>query len=177
MILRVGRLAAFALIALLLFPNPARAQAMQPLFAAKPALARHGMVAGPERHATMIGVDILKAGGNAVDAAVAVAFALAVTQPDAGNIGGGGFMLVHLATRNETIAIDYRETAPQAITRESFLDAKGEADPEKSRNSALGVGVPGSVAGLALALERYGSGKFTLAELLAPAIKLARGAS
>jgi len=172
--LRVGRLAALALIALLLIPNPARAQAMQPLFAAKPALARHGMVAGPERQATMIGVDILKAGGNAVDAAVAVAFALAVTQPDAGNIGGGGFMLVHLATRNETVAIDYRETAPRAITRESFLDARGEADPEKSRNSALGVGVPGSVAGLALALERYGSGKFTLAELLAPAIKLAR---
>ncbi|HEY8268404.1 MAG TPA: gamma-glutamyltransferase [Xanthobacteraceae bacterium] len=147
---------------------------MQPLFAAKPALARNGMVAGPERLATMIGVDILKAGGNAVDAAVAVAFALAVTQPDAGNLGGGGFMLVHLAARNETIAIDYRETAPRAIARESFLDARGEADTEKSRNSGLAVGVPGSVAGLALALERYGSGKFTLAQLITPAIKLAR---
>ena len=174
MILRVGRRAALLFVALLLFPNFAHAQAMQPLFAAKPALARHGMVAGPERQATMIGVDVLKAGGNAVDAAVAVAFALAVTQPDAGNIGGGGFMLVHLAARNETVAIDYRETAPAAITRASFLDARGEADPEKSRNSTLGVGVPGSVAGLALALERYGSGKFTLAELIAPAIKLAR---
>ncbi|HLA21259.1 MAG TPA: gamma-glutamyltransferase [Pseudolabrys sp.] len=147
---------------------------MQPLFAAKPTVARHGMVAGPERLAAMIGVDILKAGGNAVDAAVAVAFALAVTQPDAGNIGGGGFMLVHLAARNETIAIDYRETAPQAITRDSFLDAKGEADAEKSRNSGLAVGVPGAVAGLALALERYGTGKFTLAQLIAPAITLAR---
>ncbi len=172
--LSFNRLVKLAFLALLLAPGLGNAQAMQPLFAAKPALARHGMVAGPERQATMIGVDFLKAGGNAVDAAVAVAFALAVTQPDAGNIGGGGFMLVHLATRNETIAIDYREIAPQAITRESFLDAKGEADPEKSRNSALGVGVPGSVAGLALALDRYGSGKFTLAQLIAPAIKLAR---
>ena len=172
--LKVGRLAVFAFVALLLFASLAHAQAMQPLFAAKPTVARHGMVAGPERLAAMIGVDILKAGGNAVDAAVAVAFALAVTQPDAGNIGGGGFMLVHLAARNETVAIDYRETAPQAIARDSFLDAKGEADIEKSRNSGLAVGVPGAVAGLAMALERYGTGKFTLAELIAPAILLAR---
>lgn len=172
--LRFGRVAALLFVALALFPNLARAQAMLPLFAAKPAFARHGMVAGPERLATMIGVDVLKAGGNAVDAAVAVAFALAVTQPDAGNLGGGGFMLVHLAARNETVAIDYRETAPAAIGRDTFLDAKGEADTEKSRNSGLAVGVPGSVAGLAIALERYGSGKFALRELMAPAIKLAR---
>jgi gamma-glutamyltranspeptidase/glutathione hydrolase len=76
--------------------------------------------------------------------------------------------------RNETVAIDYRETAPAAMTRDVFLDDKGEADPKKSRDSALGVGVPGTVAGLALALEKYGSGKFTLADLIAPAIKLAR---
>src|SRR5262249_31386312 len=99
---------------------------------------------------------------------------LAVTHPQAGNLGGGGFMLVHLADRNETVAIDYRETAPQAVTRDTFLDDKGEADPRKSRDSALAVGVPGTVAGLALAHERYGSGKFTLAELIAPALTLAR---
>lgn len=139
-----------------------------------PVLAQHGMVASQEKRATHIGVEILKAGGNAVDAAVAVGFALAVTHPQAGNIGGGGFMLVHLASRNETIAIDYRETAPAAMTRDVFLDAKGEADPKKSRDSALGIGVPGTVAGLALAHAKYGSGRFTLAQLIAPAISLAR---
>ena len=139
-----------------------------------PVVAKHGMVASQEKLATHVGVEILKAGGNAVDAAVAVGFALAVTHPQAGNIGGGGFMLVHLAARNETIAIDYREIAPAAMKRDVFLDANGEADPRKSRDSALGVGVPGTVAGLALAHEKYGSGKFTLAQLIAPAIKLAR---
>ena len=132
------------------------------------------MVAAQEKHATRVGVEILRQGGNAVDAAVAVGFAMAVTHPQAGNIGGGGFMLVHLAAGNKTIAIDYRETAPAAMTRDVFLDEKGEADPKKSRESALGVGVPGTVAGLALAHERYGSGKFTLAQLIAPAIALAR---
>src|SRR5205807_9973948 len=127
-----------------------------------------------DKRATHVGVEILKAGGNAVDGAVAVGFALAVTHPQAGNIGGGGFMLVHLAGRNETIAIDYRETAPAALTRDAFLDEKGEVDPKKSRDSALGIGVPGTVAGLALAHEKYGSGKFTLAQLIAPAIKFAR---
>jgi len=139
-----------------------------------PVVARNGMVATQEKHATRVGVEILRQGGNAVDAAVAVGFALAVTHPQAGNIGGGGFMLVHLASANKTIAIDYRETAPAAMTHDVFLDEKGEADPKKSRDSALGVGVPGTVAGLALAHERYGSGRFTLAQLIAPAIKLAR---
>src|SRR5215207_6552436 len=83
-----------------------------PLPAAQPVRARNGMVVTRERHATEAGVKILEAGGNAIDAAVAVGFALAVTHPSAGNIGGGGFMLVHLAARNQTIAIDYRETAP-----------------------------------------------------------------
>ena len=105
-------------------------------------------------------------GGNAVDAAVATGFALAVTYPRAGNIGGGGFMVIHSAERNEDIAIDYRETAPAAITRDIFLGADGKPDTDKSRNSALGIGVPGTVAGLALALEKYGSGKFTLAQIL-----------
>jgi gamma-glutamyltranspeptidase/glutathione hydrolase len=165
---------ALALLALLLVPTLAGAQAQRPLFAPQPVHGREGMVAGPERYASLIGLEILKAGGNAVDAAVAVAFALAVTQPDAGNLGGGGFMLVHLAQRNETVAIDYRETAPAAIHRDSFLDDKGDADPRKSRDSGLAVGVPGTVAGLALALDRYGSGRFTLAQLIEPAIRLAR---
>src|SRR5208282_4179225 len=90
-----------------------------------------------------------------------------------GNIGGGGFMLIHRAAGGDT-AIDYRETAPQAITDQSFLDAQGNADPHKSRDSALAIGVPGTVAGLALAEEKYGSGRFTLADLIAPAMALAR---
>ena len=113
-------------------------------------------------------------GGNAVDAAVATGFALAVTYPRAGNIGGGGFMVIHSAERNEDVAIDYRETAPAAITRDIFLGPDGKPDTDKSRNSALGIGVPGTVAGLALALEKYGSGRFTLAQILKPAIELAR---
>src|SRR6266705_985030 len=137
-------------------------------------VARHGMVVAQEARAARIGVDVLKDGGNAVDAAVAVGFALAVTHPQAGNLGGGGFMLIHRADRNETVAIDYRETAPEAVTRDIFLDPSGEADPAKSRDSALAVGVPGTVAGLALAHERYGSGRFTLAVLIAPALALAR---
>ncbi len=124
--------------------------------------------------AARIGVEFLQKGGNAVDAAVATGFALAVTYPRAGNIGGGGYMVIHLADRNLQTAIDYRETAPAAITRDIFLDDKGEADPKKSRDSALAIGVPGTVAGLALAHAKYGSGKFTLAELIAPAIRLAR---
>ncbi|MCA1456335.1 gamma-glutamyltransferase [Bradyrhizobium sp. BRP22] len=135
--------------------------------------AEHGMVVAQEKLAARVGADILRQGGNAVDAAVATGFAMAVTYPRAGNIGGGGFMVIHLADRNEDIAIDYRETAPGAITRDIFLNAEGKPDPDKSRNSALGIGVPGTVAGLALALEKYGSGKFTLAQLLKPAIDLA----
>ncbi|MGE0750720.1 MAG: gamma-glutamyltransferase [Variibacter sp.] len=139
-----------------------------------PVFAKHGMVASQEAKATRIGVDILKAGGNAVDAAVAVGFALAVTLPRAGNLGGGGFMLVHLADGDRTIAIDYRETAPAATTRDVFLDAQGNVDPKKSRDSGLAVGVPGTVMGLALAHQKYGSGKFSLAQLIAPAVALAR---
>ncbi len=140
--------------------------------------ARNGMVVAQERNAARIGVEILDRGGNAIDAAVAVGFALAVTYPRAGNIGGGGFMVIHLATkgdsRGENLTIDYRETAPAAATRDMFLDTKGEADPAKSRDSALSVGVPGTVAGLALAQAKYGSGKLSLADLIAPAIELAR---
>ena len=140
----------------------------------EPVLASHGMVVAQEGRAARIGLEVLERGGNAVDAAVATGFALAVTYPRAGNIGGGGYMLIHLAERKLDTAIDYRETAPAATTREIFLDERGEADPHKSQDSALAIGVPGTVAGLALAHAKYGSGKFTLAELIAPAIALAR---
>src|SRR6185437_8170274 len=136
--------------------------------------ATHGMVVAQEKTAAQIGADVLKRGGNAVDAAVATGFAMAVTYPRAGNIGGGGFMIIHSAAHHEDVAIDYRETAPAATTPTIFLGADGKPDPNKSRNSALGIGVPGTPAGLALALEKYGSGKLTLADLLQPAIDLAR---
>jgi len=141
--------------------------------AAQGVLAPNGMVVAQEARAARIGNDILQRGGNAVDAAVAVGFALAVTYPRAGNLGGGGFMVIHLANGTDT-TIDYRETAPRGINAQSFLDAQGNADPKKSRDSALAIGVPGTVAGLALALDKYGSGRFKLADLIAPAAKMAR---
>jgi gamma-glutamyltranspeptidase / glutathione hydrolase len=137
-------------------------------------VAEHGMVVAQEKIAAQIGADILRQGGSAVDAAVATGFAMAVTYPRAGNIGGGGFMVIHLAGRNEDVAIDYREAAPQATRRDIFLGADGKPDNTKSRDSALSIGVPGTVAGLSLALEKYGSGNFTLAQLVKPAIDLAR---
>jgi gamma-glutamyltranspeptidase/glutathione hydrolase len=147
---------------------------ISPLATARPVVARHGMVVTQEAAASRVGLDILKRGGNAVDAAVAIGFALAVTLPRAGNLGGGGFMLIHRTDLNQTIAIDYRETAPAATTKGVFLDANGEADPFKSRYSGLAIGVPGTVAGLGLAWRKYGSGKFSFADLIAPAIALAR---
>ena len=148
-----------------------RAPAIRP---ATPILAHNGMVVAQEERAARIGVEILDRGGNAVDAAVAVGFALAVTYPRAGNLGGGGFMVIHLAKENRDTSIDYRETAPSAATPTMFLDAAGNPDPKKSRDSGLAVGVPGTVAGLALAQQKYGSGKLSLAELIAPAIRLAQ---
>jgi gamma-glutamyltranspeptidase/glutathione hydrolase len=139
-----------------------------------PVTARHGMVVAQEKYAARIGVEVLRRGGNAVDAAVAVGFAMAVTYPRAGNIGGGGFMVIHLAKRNEQFAIDYRETAPAATTQSMYLDERGEPDQQKLRELGSAIGVPGTVAGLALALEKYGSGKFTLANLIAPSITMAR---
>ncbi len=139
-----------------------------------PVLASHGMVVAQERTAAKIGVDILRRGGNAVDAAVAVGFALAVTLPRAGNLGGGGFMLVYLAKEKKTVAIDYREAAPADTPRDVFLNESGEAVAAKSRDTGLAAGVPGTVAGLSLALRNYGSGTFSIAELVAPAVALAR---
>jgi gamma-glutamyltranspeptidase/glutathione hydrolase len=142
--------------------------------ATQPVMAKNGMVVAQDRLSAQVGAAILARGGNAVDAAVATGFAMAVTYPRAGNIGGGGFMVIHNATTRDAITIDYRETAPAAASRDMFLGSDGKPDPAKSRNSPLGVGVPGTVAGLALAHEKYGSGKFMLSELIAPAIALAR---
>src|SRR5271154_6589325 len=166
----------FAALAFLCF-TPAVAVAdtiISPLATARPVVAKHGMIVSQEAAASRVGLDVLKRGGNAVDAAVAVGFALAVTLPRAGNLGGGGFMLIYRADLNQTIAIDYRETAPAATTKDVFLDANGKADPFKSRYSGLATGVPGTVAGLELAWRKYGSGKFSFADLIAPAIALAR---
>jgi len=138
----------------------------------RPVVARHGMVASDEARATRIGVEVLRRGGNAVDAAVAVGFALAVTLPRAGNLGGGGFMLVHMGKTGASVALDYRESAPAAARRDMYLDAEGKVDKRKARFSYDSVGVPGTVAGLALAAKRYGTRP--LAELIAPALALAR---
>ncbi len=173
--LRSFRVAAFAFVLLapistLADPTPV----ISDFATSRPVVARHGMVVSQEAAASRVGLDVLRRGGNAVDAAVAVGFALAVTLPRAGNLGGGGFMLIHRADLGKTIAVDYRETAPAATTKDVFLDANGKADPFKSRWSGLAIGVPGTVAGFELAWRKYGSGKFTFGELVAPAIALAR---
>ena len=136
-----------------------------------PVIAENGMVSSQEEWATVAGLQVLKEGGNAIDAAVTIAFTLAVTLPSAGNLGGGGFMLVHLAESDQTIAVDYREKAPLAATQDMFLDENGEVDPKKSRFSYLAVGVPGTVAGMAMVLEKYGT--ISLERALQPAIQLA----
>jgi len=136
-----------------------------------PVYAVHGMVATQQSLATEAGLAVLRDGGNAVDAAVTVGFTLAVTLPRAGNLGGGGFMLIHLAETGETLAVDYRETAPAAAYRDMFLAPGGAADPEAARYSYRSVGVPGTVAGLTKILAEYGT--ISLARALAPAIGLA----
>jgi gamma-glutamyltranspeptidase/glutathione hydrolase len=139
-----------------------------------PVRAPHGMVASTDRIASQIGVEVMKRGGNAVDASVAVAFALAVTYPAAGNLGGGGFMLLRRHD-GSTTAIDYRETAPAAATRDMFLLPNGD-QIKGDGSSTIGyraAGVPGTVAGMAFALKQYGSGKLSWSQLLEPARKLA----
>ena len=137
----------------------------------QPVVAENGMVAAQEKIAAQVGADILKAGGNAIDAAVAVGFTLAVTHPQAGNLGGGGFMVISLAG-GKKVAIDYRETAPAAASRDMFLDSNGAVDREKARYSRASAGVPGTVAGLLYALEHYGT--MSRDKVMAPAIKLAQ---
>ncbi len=135
-----------------------------------PVRAKNGMVVSSSSLATKVGIEILKKGGNAVDAAVAAGFALAVTYPYAGNIGGGGFMVIHLNSGKNT-TIDYREKAPLTAYRDMFLDKKGNFNPELSQQGATSVGVPGSVAGMIYALKKYGTMK--LSEVIQPAIDLA----
>ncbi|MGB2359752.1 MAG: gamma-glutamyltransferase [Porticoccaceae bacterium] len=137
-----------------------------------PVISEKGMVVSQEIIASRVGAEILSAGGNAVDAAVATGFALAVTLPRAGNLGGGGFMLVHLAESGKTIAIDYREMAPAAAYRDMFLDREGEVDNQKARYSIASSGVPGTVAGLVHAQKKYGL--LSLKQVMRPAINLAR---
>lgn len=136
-----------------------------------PVRGKNGMVATQEARATRIALDILKKGGNAVDAAVAAGFALAVTLPRAGNIGGGGFMLIHLGGSGKTLAIDYREMSPLAASYDMYLDEEGEVDEQLSQSSYQSVAVPDSVAGLTYVLEHYGT--LSLKEVIAPAIHLA----
>lgn len=136
-----------------------------------PVHSQHGMVATEQELATKVGVDILKKGGNAVDAGVAVGFALAVVLPNAGNIGGGGFMMIHDAKTGKNVALDFREMAPQRATRNMYLDDKGNVVPGRSLYTHLAVGVPGTVAGLSHALSKYGTMK--LSQVIQPAIELA----
>jgi gamma-glutamyltranspeptidase/glutathione hydrolase len=136
-----------------------------------PVLAKGGMVSSQDRLASQVGADILERGGNAVDAAVAVGFALAVTHPQAGNLGGGGFMLIHLEDGNETLAIDFREMAPALANRDMYLDKAGNVDNEKAQYSRASAGVPGTVMGLLDALETYGT--MTRRQVMGPAIRLA----
>jgi len=136
----------------------------------EPARGRNGMVVSENDLATQVGVEILKNGGNAIDAAVAVGFALAVTYPEAGNIGGGGFMVIHFEGRKNT-SIDFRETAPGKSHKNMFLDKNGIFDPALSTEGWTSSGVPGTVAGLIYALEKYGTK--SLSEVIQPAIDLA----
>jgi gamma-glutamyltranspeptidase / glutathione hydrolase len=155
------------LVLLLLF-------AAAPLFAApvtnEPLRARHAVVASVSEIASQVGADIMKKGGNAIDATVAVAFALQVVWPEAGNIGGGGF-LVYRAANGKTEVIDYRETAPRAASRDMYLDASGNVVKDRSTTGGKSAGVPGTVAGLVLAHKKWG--KLKWAELVEPARKLA----
>lgn len=137
----------------------------------RPTLGLNGMVVSQEYNASEAGLAMLKKGGNAVDAAVATGFALAVTHPQAGNIGGGGFMLIYLKELDKTIAVDYREMAPALAHRDMYLDASGNVDDSKARWSMQSSGVPGTVAGLVHILNKYGT--LSLPEVLEPAIRLA----
>src|SRR5512136_60571 len=135
----------FYALALLIPPASAASKA--------PVRGAQAMVVTTEPRATQVGVSILKRGGNAVDAAVAVGFALAVTHPSAGNLGGGGFMMIRDSGTGNVVAVDYREKAPAAATRDMYLDIAGNPIPEASTVGWRAAGVPGTVAGLALALE------------------------
>src|SRR4029434_9247215 len=142
----------------------------------EPVRARHGIVASTNDLSSRVGVYVMKRGGNAIDAAIAVAFALAVTHPAAGNLGGGGFMMIRLRN-GKTTAIDYREMAPAAATHNIYLDKNGNLI-EGEGGSLVGyraAGVPGTVRGMELAFKKYGSGKVSWSQLIEPARRLANG--
>ena len=153
------------------FPNAKEAAIIDPSARFHPVYSKKGMVVSQEMLASQVGADILNRGGNAIDAAVATGFALAVTLPRAGNLGGGGFMMIHLAEQGKTIALDYREMAPAAASRDMFLNQAGEVDNQKAWFGIASSGVPGSVAGLLHAHDNYGILDF--ADVIAPAIELA----
>jgi gamma-glutamyltranspeptidase/glutathione hydrolase len=157
------------LITLLLTPGLAAPPAL--LADSKPVHAPHAIVVSIDELASKAGVEIMRQGGNAIDAAVATGFALAVVYPQAGNLGGGGFMLIRMAD-SKTHFIDFREQAPAAVTAAMYLDAQGNVIPGASEYGYKAIGVPGSVAGLVYAAKKYG--KLTLSQLMAPAIRLAR---
>ena len=138
-----------------------------------PVFGENGMVVSTSRHASQVGIDILKDGGNAVDAAVGVGFALAVTSSSNGNIGGGGFMVARFSD-GQTFTLDYREMAPTKAERNMYLDESGNIIKGKSRSTHFASGVPGSVDGLLKAWEDYGSGNISIERLLSPSIKLAK---
>lgn len=150
---------------LLVLPAPVTAGATS-----EPVRARHAMVVSTNDLATQVGVEILRKGGNAIDAAIATGFALAVVHPAAGNIGGGGFILAHMAN-GEVRAFDFREKAPAAAHERMYLDASGKYDEVKHHDSYASVGVPGTVAGFFLAHEKLG--RLPMKDLIAPAIRLA----
>lgn len=169
---RSGRLSIAAALACLVAIGPAFGQAILEGERFHPVAAKQGMVATSHALATEVALEALREGGNAVDAAVTAGFALAVTQPRSGNIGGGGFMLISRGDGSPPEAIDYREKAPAGATEAMFQDEAGNVVRDRSRFTHLAAGVPGTVAGLALALERHGT--ISLKQALAPAIKLAR---
>jgi gamma-glutamyltranspeptidase/glutathione hydrolase len=152
--------------ALAVFATPSLWASTHPVHAA------HGIVVTVHELASHVGVEVMQGGGNAVDAAVATGFALAVVHSPAGNIGGGGFMLVRMAD-GKTHFLDYREKAPAAATRDMYLDPQGNVIERASEIGYKSIGVPGSVAGLVYAEKNWG--KLTLKQVMAPAIKLARG--
>ena len=148
----------------LLAPAPATAST-------HPVHASHAIVVSVHELASHVGVEIMQAGGNAIDSAVATGFALAVVHPPAGNIGGGGFMLIRMAD-GKSHFLDYREMAPAAAKRDMYLDAQGSVIEGASEIGYKAIGVPGSVAGMVYAEQKYG--KLTLKKVMAPAIRLAR---
>lgn len=161
----IPQLSGLILVLFLLCPTAVHAQGRQAL------RARHGMVVSASPHASDVGLEILKKGGNAVDAAIVVGFALAVVHPSAGNIGGGGFMLVHHARTGQEATVDFRETAPSAARRNMYQDPQGKVLMDLSTVGYLASGVPGSVAGLHLAWKKFGS--LPWGDLIEPAIRLA----